>query len=73
MTRDEFIKMAQSYMGKGKPKSAFAFAKLLEAVILMEREACAKVCEETTASWTQHLYNEGCMDCAEAIRARSNL
>ena len=35
-----------------------------------EREACAKVCEETTASWTQHLYNEGCMDCAKAIRAR---
>lgn len=35
-----------------------------------EREACAKVCEETTASWTQHLYNEGCVDCAKAIRAR---
>jgi len=31
---------------------------------------CAKVCEETTASWTQHLYNEGCIDCAKAIRAR---
>ena len=35
-----------------------------------EREACAKVCEETTASWTQDLYNSGCMDCAAAIRAR---
>ena len=40
------------------------------AAILHEREACAKVCEETTASWTQHLYNEGCIDCAKAIRAR---
>lgn len=35
-----------------------------------EREACARVCEETTAAWTQHLYNSGCMDCASAIRAR---
>ena len=38
--------------------------------IAAEREACAKVCEETTASWTQDLYNSGCMDCAAAIRAR---
>jgi hypothetical protein len=43
-----------------------AVRKAVEA----EREACAKVCEETTAAWTQHLYNEGCMDCAKAIRAR---
>lgn len=43
------------------------FAALIAAA---EREACAKVCEETTASWTQHLYNSGCMDCAAAIRDR---
>jgi hypothetical protein len=43
------------------------FAKL---VAQHEREACAKVCEETTASWTQYLYNEGCTDCAKGIRAR---
>lgn len=42
---------------------------VLEAVEA-EREACAKVCEETTAAWTQHLYNSGCVDCAAAIRAR---
>ena len=35
-----------------------------------EREACANVCEETTASWTQVVYNGACMDCAIAIRAR---
>jgi hypothetical protein len=45
------------------------FAKLVEE---HERDACAKACEETTASWTQHLYNEGCIDCAKAIRARGN-
>ncbi len=39
-------------------------------VVEAEREECAKVCEETTAAWTQHIYNEGCMDCAKAIRAR---
>ena len=37
-----------------------------------EREACARVCEETTAAWTQYLYNSGCVDCAVAIRARNN-
>ncbi len=43
---------------------------MIAAGIAREREACAKVCEETTASWTQYLYNEGCIDCAKAILAR---
>lgn len=47
-----------------------AFKTRLEQERAEEREACAKVCEETTASWTQHLYNEGCIDCAKTIRAR---
>lgn len=33
-----------------------------------ERERCASVCEEMTASWTEHDYNQGCMACANAIR-----
>ena len=41
--------------------------------LLMEREACAKVCEDTTAAWTQPVYNGACMDCAVAIRARSKI
>jgi hypothetical protein len=44
--------------------------KIVNAAIAAEREECAKVCEETTAAWTQYLYNEGCIDCAKAIRAR---
>lgn len=36
-----------------------------------EREACARVCEETTAAWTQPVYNAACMDCATAIRNRA--
>ena len=50
-------------------KELNVFAELVRAD---EREACAKVCEETTASWMQYLYNEGCTDCAKGIRARGN-
>ena len=42
------------------------------SIAAAEREACAKLCEETTASWTQHLYNQGCVDCAASIRARGS-
>ena len=49
------------------------FAALINAAARAEEnEECAKACEETTASWTQDLYNSGCMDCAAAIRARGN-
>jgi len=80
MTQDEIIEMAKQAGIKRKTDEFYsefcdgvyfddleAFTKL---VAQHEREACAKVCEETTASWTQHLYNEGCIDCAKAIRAR---
>ena len=46
--------------------------KELEAAVMAEREACAKVCEDITAAWTQPVYNGACMDCAAAIRARGN-
>lgn len=86
MTQDEIIEMAKQ-VGMIKDGewwfSSFykteqdvhishleAFAKL---VAQHEREACANVCEETTASWTQHLYNEGCIDCAKAIRERAQI
>ena len=48
------------------------YCGLLDAAVEAEREACAKVCEETTAAWTQYFYNSGCVDCAVAIRARNN-
>ena len=47
-------------------------AEGLKIEMLTEREACAKVCEDTTAAWTQPVYNGACMDCAVAIRARGN-
>lgn len=85
MNREDIIRMAREAGCHGPDKGGdpdglwephgwenvtelmFRFAALVAAA---EREACAKVCEETTAAWTQHLYNSGCVDCAVAIRAR---
>ena len=74
MTRDEIIRMAQEIWGASNWSDAQAgrlerFAALVAAT---EREACAKVAEEATASWTQHIYNDACMHIATAIRARGN-
>ena len=43
----------------------------VQSAVLIEREACARLCESTTAAWTQHLYNDACMDCAKAIRGQA--
>lgn len=68
MTRDDIISMArEAGIDYGFGAELERFAALVAAA---EREACAEVCEETTAAWTQHLYNSGCVDCAAAIRAR---
>ena len=76
MTREEIIRMAREAGFDAHDmsddftcnlKNIERFAALVAAA---KREACAKVCEETTAAWTQYLYNEGCIDCAKAIRAR---
>ena len=82
MTRDDVIRMAREAgmervidvhkdgtrtIELPHPDLLKRFAALVAAA---EREACAEVCEETTAAWTQHLYNSGCVDCAAAIRAR---
>lgn len=51
-------------------EAAMIAARVVErAARAAEREACARVCEETTAAWTQPVYNSACMDCATAIRA----
>jgi hypothetical protein len=76
MTRDEIIRLAREagaivtgFHGRFVmyPDGLEVFAAL---VVAAEREACAQVCEETTAAWTEQDYNTGCMDCADAIRAR---
>ena len=72
MNRDDILRMARE-QGLPETETEGVFrvnTDDLGRMIAAEREACAKVCEETTAAWTQYLYNSGCVDCAEAIRAR---
>jgi hypothetical protein len=78
MNRDDIVRMAREAgfesNSLGMTYTSGSLSNLLERfaslVAAAEREACAKVCEEATAAWTQHLYNDGCMNCAAAIRAR---
>ena len=81
MDREQIIRMAREACDQAPREdwnsTAWVFGdetleRFAALVAAHEREACAKACEETTASWTQDLYNSGCMDCAAAIRARGN-
>jgi hypothetical protein len=64
MNRDDIIRMA------GHREVPPWVMKLVQDCVDAEREECAKVCEETTVPWTQHVYNGACMACAVSIRAR---
>ena len=44
--------------------------KLIEAAVLAEREACAKVCDDMNKTW--EIPFEAVTRCAAAIRARSD-
>ncbi len=72
MTREEIVERMGWFKSADNVMSDIIvrIEKIVNAAIAAEREECAKVCEETTAAWTQYLYNEGCIDCAKAIRAR---
>ena len=70
MTQDEIIEMAKQtgVLGgyEGEPSLLIIFAK---AMMDVEREACAKVCEDK-CSGQSLIYVMAMADCAEAIRAR---
>jgi len=75
MTRDDIIRMAREATDWGDdfnglelvdPQTLVRFAQLVAA---HEREACAALCESSTAAWTESSHNEACMACAAAIRA----
>lgn len=70
MTREEIVRMAREAGFDDFFCSDLILERFAALIAAAEREACAKVCEETTTAWTQYLYNEGCIDCAKAIRAR---
>ena len=45
------------------------FAALVAAA---EREACAKVCDDVAAAWSQTTTHISAFDCAAVIRSRNN-
>jgi hypothetical protein len=62
--------------GKYMPGRAVLDAKL-DLAVAMEREACAKVCDDLPPPERMSLNNESLwevatLDCADAIRARGN-
>lgn len=69
MTRDDIIVEMKWFVDSGLLKR---IERVVQIAVKEEREACAKLCEETTASWSQSDYNHGCVDCAKAIRARGD-
>lgn len=68
LPREKYCESCDQYKKMEAERDCLLFE--LELTAAHEREACAKICEETTASWSQHDYNSGCIDCAKAIRAR---
>ena len=74
MTRDDIIRMAREAGGNREDPSDLLTTGILERfaklVAAHEREACARVCEEATAAWTEVEHNEACVACACSIRAR---
>ena len=72
MTLDELDWLWQKALHESvQNNEKFIRYRFADLVAEKEREECAKVCDETTASWTQHTYNSACNDCAAAIRARN--
>lgn len=77
MTREDILRMARAaeipvQITGGNP-TKLQIQRFAELVAAAEREACALVCEQWFLSFAAEVeYNEGCMDCAKAIRARGD-
>jgi len=66
MTRDDIIQMAAVAGMTGLESSGILenFERFAALVAAVEREACAKVCDDSSNMWVDH------HECAAAIRAR---
>ena len=76
MTRDEILEFAKDVWGRdklsvGRDNHFDFYVDLVRAAIAKEREACARVCEETNSA---SFRETGCPaeggECAAVIRAR---
>lgn len=77
MTRDDVIRMAWDAgvwipMGSEREKCVDTLQRFAGLVAAAEREACAKVCEESMGAHRAKVFNEELADRAAAIRARGN-
>ena len=70
--REELRQLVMESYDKGVADAMKAATAAAQVAVEAEREACAKVCEDTTVACKQHVYNGACMDCAAAIRARGD-
>lgn len=71
MTSDEIMHLVNETAPRYQSWGIEAhFQNFAQRLLQIEREQCALVCEQVTAAWSELEYNEGCMDCAKAIRAR---
>ena len=72
-TKDTIMALAREaglYSGANEHVWAPALERFAALVAMHEREACAKVCEEYSGNW--YVHHKGAIECAAAIRARSN-
>lgn len=67
MTTDDIIKLARQIWGEQAILPVGGLVTFFHAAQAMERDACAKVCDEL---WTQGVPGHA-KDCANAIRNRS--
>lgn len=77
MTRDEIIEAAwksgvwiPAGQGHAREQEIGRLERFAHLVAAAEREACAKVCEESMGAHRARVFNEELADRAAAIRAR---
>jgi hypothetical protein len=76
--KEEITKLIMASYDRGvadaKQAAMETFTVAINAAVRVEREACAKVCEELHQSYDAgESWEDGTYDCAAAIRARGNI
>ena len=71
---EELIKLLMESYDRGlkdaKQAAMEAFPIAIYEAVRIEREACAKVCEENATDLSEGDWDSACINCADHIRAR---
>jgi hypothetical protein len=73
--KEELTKLFMESYAKGVEDTKQAAIEGIQKAILLEREACAKVCEggvQNANDWDSSYWDQACENRAAAIRARGN-